>query len=133
MKYWTKALREAEAELEAARTRTAVNTAAKKLQRAKAELRALEATRRRGRSERLPVGLRPPALPYDLIGFADLESGLLQVPLAAVKVSASTAAGLRRRRSAMPSGTKNGRSHSIGIRTSDRRRRRGLGGLAAIR
>ena len=69
VKYWTKALREAEAELEAARTRTAVNAAAKKLQRAKAELRALEATRRRGRSERLPVGLRPGALPHDLIGF----------------------------------------------------------------
>jgi hypothetical protein len=41
--YWTKALREAERELEAATTRTAVNTAAKKLQRAKAELKALEA------------------------------------------------------------------------------------------
>jgi hypothetical protein len=32
--YWTKALREAERELEAATTRTAVNAAAKKLQRA---------------------------------------------------------------------------------------------------
>ena len=40
--YWTKALREAERKLEAATTRTAVNTAAKKLQRAKAELKALE-------------------------------------------------------------------------------------------
>jgi hypothetical protein len=38
--YWTKKLREAE--LEAARTRTEVNAAAKKLQRAKAELKALK-------------------------------------------------------------------------------------------
>jgi hypothetical protein len=36
--YWTKMLREAEAELEAARTRTEVNAAAKKLQKAKAQL-----------------------------------------------------------------------------------------------
>jgi hypothetical protein len=41
--YWTKALREAEQELEAATTRTAVNAAAKKLQRTKAELKQLEA------------------------------------------------------------------------------------------
>jgi hypothetical protein len=41
---WTKKLREAEAELEAARTRTAVNAAAKKLQHAKAELKALKPT-----------------------------------------------------------------------------------------
>jgi hypothetical protein len=40
--YWRTALREAEAELDAARTRTEVDAAAKKLQRAKAELRALE-------------------------------------------------------------------------------------------
>jgi hypothetical protein len=40
--YWTKQLREAEAELEAAKTLSAVNAAAKKLQRAKAELKALE-------------------------------------------------------------------------------------------
>jgi len=40
--YWPKQLREAEAELEAAKTPTAVNAAAKKLQRAKAELEALE-------------------------------------------------------------------------------------------
>jgi hypothetical protein len=38
--YWTKALQEAERELEAATTRTAVNAAAKKLQRARAELLA---------------------------------------------------------------------------------------------
>jgi hypothetical protein len=40
--YWTKALREAERELEAATTRTAVNAAATTLQRAKAELKQLE-------------------------------------------------------------------------------------------
>ena len=40
--YWQRKLQEAEAELDAARTRTEVNAAAKKLQRAKAELRALE-------------------------------------------------------------------------------------------
>jgi hypothetical protein len=40
--YWTKALREAERELETATTRTSVNAAAKKLQRAKAELKQLE-------------------------------------------------------------------------------------------
>jgi hypothetical protein len=39
--YWTKMLREAEDELEAARTRTEVNAAAKKLQKAKVELREL--------------------------------------------------------------------------------------------
>jgi hypothetical protein len=54
VQYWTKALKDAEAELEAARTRTAVNAAAKKLQRAKAELKALEdvpvKTARRGSS-----------------------------------------------------------------------------------
>jgi hypothetical protein len=40
--YWTKKLRDAEAELEAATTRTTVNAAARKLQRAKAELEELE-------------------------------------------------------------------------------------------
>jgi hypothetical protein len=40
--YWTKRLREAEAELAAARKRSDVNAAAKKLQRAKAKLKALE-------------------------------------------------------------------------------------------
>jgi hypothetical protein len=39
--YWRNALREAEAELEAAKTLTAVKAAAKKLQHAKAELKAL--------------------------------------------------------------------------------------------
>jgi hypothetical protein len=42
--YWTMKLREAEAELKAARTRSAVNAAAKKLDLAKAELRRLERT-----------------------------------------------------------------------------------------
>jgi hypothetical protein len=38
--YWAERLREAEAELDAAKTLTAVNAAAKKLQRAKGELKA---------------------------------------------------------------------------------------------
>jgi hypothetical protein len=42
MDYWRKKLAEAEAELEAARKRSDVNAAAAKLQRAKAELKALE-------------------------------------------------------------------------------------------
>jgi hypothetical protein len=41
--YWTKELREAEAELEAATRRSDVNAAASKLQRARAELKRLEA------------------------------------------------------------------------------------------
>jgi hypothetical protein len=40
--YWAEKLREAEAELDAATTLTAVKAAAKKLQRAKAELKELE-------------------------------------------------------------------------------------------
>jgi hypothetical protein len=43
--YWIKKLRDAEAELEAARRRSEVDDAAAKLQRAKTELRALEAER----------------------------------------------------------------------------------------
>jgi hypothetical protein len=43
--YWTKKLHEAEAELDEARTRAAVNDAASKLQRARAALKALEAER----------------------------------------------------------------------------------------
>jgi hypothetical protein len=53
--HWTRALREAERELDAATTRSAVNAAAKKLQRAKAALKALEgqtADRRKRRSGR---------------------------------------------------------------------------------
>jgi hypothetical protein len=41
--YWTRALQEAERALDAARGRTAVNAAAKRLMRVKAELRELEA------------------------------------------------------------------------------------------
>jgi hypothetical protein len=40
--YWTEKLRQAEQELDAARTRTAVGEAASKYQRAKAELKRLE-------------------------------------------------------------------------------------------
>jgi hypothetical protein len=58
--YWQKELREAEAELEAARKPTEVKAAAKRLQRARAELKVLEdvpakpakrrrATKRKGR------------------------------------------------------------------------------------
>ena len=43
LKFWRKALREAERELDAATTRTAVNAATKKVMRAKAELKQLEA------------------------------------------------------------------------------------------
>ena len=43
LKSWQKALREAERELDAATTRTALDTAAKKFMRAKAELKWLEA------------------------------------------------------------------------------------------
>jgi hypothetical protein len=41
--YWTRELREAEAELEAATRRSVVNAAAKRLQLAKAQLKRLEA------------------------------------------------------------------------------------------
>jgi hypothetical protein len=41
--HWTKALREAEAELEAAKALSAVNAAAKKVMHAEAELKQLEA------------------------------------------------------------------------------------------
>jgi hypothetical protein len=41
--YWLKALRETEQELDAARTRTELNTAAKRLMLAKTELKRLEA------------------------------------------------------------------------------------------
>jgi hypothetical protein len=42
LKYWQAALREAEAELDAARTRTELDAAAKKFQRARAALKELE-------------------------------------------------------------------------------------------
>jgi hypothetical protein len=41
--YWTEQLREIEAELDTAKTRTALNAAARKLQRTRAELKRLEA------------------------------------------------------------------------------------------
>jgi hypothetical protein len=41
--YWQRKLQEAEQELDAATTRRAINAAAKKLQRAKRELKRLEA------------------------------------------------------------------------------------------
>jgi hypothetical protein len=44
LRYWQSVLREAERELEAATTRTALDAAAKTLMRAKAELKRLEAT-----------------------------------------------------------------------------------------
>jgi hypothetical protein len=53
--YWRKQLQEAEAELDAAKTLTEVKAAAKRLQRAKAELRALESeggNRRERKAER---------------------------------------------------------------------------------
>ena len=43
VKFWRKALRNAEQELDAATTRTALDAAAKKLMRAKAELKRLQA------------------------------------------------------------------------------------------
>jgi hypothetical protein len=43
LKYWQKALREAERELDAATTRTALDAGAKKFMRAKAELKRLDA------------------------------------------------------------------------------------------
>jgi hypothetical protein len=43
--FWSKELRDAEAELAAARSRSEVNAAAKRLQQAKAELKALEDVR----------------------------------------------------------------------------------------
>jgi hypothetical protein len=45
VQFWTRKLREAEAELDEARTRAAVNDAASKLQRARAALKELEAER----------------------------------------------------------------------------------------
>jgi hypothetical protein len=62
-KFWKKALREAQRELDAAITRTALDAAAKKLMRAKAELKRLqaEAPSRVARSIPRPLGstIRP--------------------------------------------------------------------------
>jgi hypothetical protein len=56
--YWQKALREAERELEAATWRSDVDAAAKKLQRAKSELKALEAKPAKRPKRRLGRGSR---------------------------------------------------------------------------
>jgi hypothetical protein len=66
--YWTKQLREAEAALEAAKKKSDVDAAAKRLRRAKAELRALEEeppTPPRANRRSAPVGV---------IGSRDQES-----------------------------------------------------------
>src|SRR5687767_7074281 len=62
---WTKLLREAERELEAATKRTDVDAAAKRLMRAKSELKALEqATASRAASRRaLRLRAKPPRRP----------------------------------------------------------------------
>ena len=76
LKFWTKALKEAERELEVAKTRTALDAAAKKLMRAKEALKALESERPSGWLSR---GCGRWALPHDLLGFVDVEARLLQV------------------------------------------------------
>lgn len=43
LEYWTKALKDAEREFDAARTRSALSAAAKKLMRAKTQVKRLEA------------------------------------------------------------------------------------------
>jgi hypothetical protein len=48
--YWQTAVREAEAELDAARTRSEIAAAARKLERAKAELKRLEGQAAKPRS-----------------------------------------------------------------------------------
>lgn len=45
--YWQRQLEEAERELDAAKGRVALNAAAKKLQRARAELKRLDSTKRK--------------------------------------------------------------------------------------
>jgi succinate dehydrogenase/fumarate reductase flavoprotein subunit len=50
--YWTEKLREAEQELDAATTLTAVKAAAKKLQRAKAELKELRERTKQGKGQK---------------------------------------------------------------------------------
>jgi hypothetical protein len=58
--YWAKELREAEAELEAATRRSEVNAAAARLQRAKAELKRLDAEKAE-RPKRRPSRASGPA------------------------------------------------------------------------
>ena len=52
--YWQRKLQEAEAELDGARTRTQVNEAAKKLQYAKAQLKAREEPAKKPTAEAYP-------------------------------------------------------------------------------
>jgi hypothetical protein len=59
VQFWTRKLREAEAELDAAKTRTALDAAAKKLQRARAALKALEAEKAERPKRRASRGSRP--------------------------------------------------------------------------
>jgi hypothetical protein len=75
--YWQKKLREAEAELEAARKRTEVDAAAARLQRAKAALKRLEAEEAERR--RLAVVPARRALPHNLLGFVDHKPRLLEM------------------------------------------------------
>jgi hypothetical protein len=72
--YWTKELQETEAELEAAKMLTAVKAAAKKLQRAKAELKALEDVPTERPKRRATRGWASGALPHNLLAFVDLEA-----------------------------------------------------------
>jgi hypothetical protein len=75
--YWQKALRQAERELEAARTLSALNAAAKRLMLARRELELLE-HRPRGRAALTVVASRRAPL-HDLLGLVDLETRSLQV------------------------------------------------------
>ena len=79
IKFSTKALREAERELDAATTRTAVNAATKKVMRAKAELKQLEDIPAERPSGWLSRGCGRWALPHDLLVFVDLEARLLKM------------------------------------------------------
>ena len=78
LRYWQTALREADAELDPARTRTEINAAAKKSQGAKAALKGLEIAADGSQSGGLAVAERPRALPHDLIGFVDFKARELQ-------------------------------------------------------
>jgi hypothetical protein len=77
--YWTRKLREAEAELDEARTRAAVNDAASKLQRARASLKALEAEAAERPKRRSSRGRASGAPPHNLLALVDLETGLLEM------------------------------------------------------
>ena len=72
--YWARELEDAQRELEAATKRNEVDAAAKRLQRAKSELKALEA-----RPNRSIRGSRSAALPHDLIRLIDHETRLFKM------------------------------------------------------